>query len=131
LRAGAFGSTGGSTTDSYDYRVSLVGGRIGACPTWLGGSGLRVHPCASVDIGTIQTAGAGATGKTAGAFWGAAHVGLRLEVPIGNRFVVEAQGAMQFPFTRYEIVAGTPESRLYEPSATGFFGGLGAFFNLP
>jgi hypothetical protein len=131
LRAGAFGATSASTTDSYDYRISVVGGRIGVCPAWLGGSALRVHPCASVDLGTIQTAGTGATGRASGAFWGAARFGLRLDVPIGERFALEAQADAQVPFTRYEITAGSAENTLYRTAAAGFGGGLGAYFTLP
>ena len=131
VRAGAFGSTGASTTDGYDYRVSLVGGRIGLCPTWFGGSALRVHPCAAVDLGTIQSAGSAVTGRTSGAFWGAARFGARLQVPVGKRFGLEAQVDAQFPFTRYEIVAGTAENTLYRTAAAGVGGGLGAYFTLP
>jgi hypothetical protein len=130
-RAGAFGATGASTTDSHDYRVSVVGGRIGLCPTWFGGSALRVHPCASLDLGTIQSAGTGATGRTSGAFWGAARFGLRLDVPLGQRFALEAQVDAQFPLTRYEIVAGPTENTLYRTAAAGLGAGLGAYFTLP
>jgi hypothetical protein len=130
-RIGVFGATGASSSGSYDYRVSTVGGRIGACPAWLGSAAVRVHPCASVDLGTIQSAGSGATGRTSGAFWGAAHFGLRLDVPLGKRFAIEAQVDARVPFTRYEIVAGPAESLLYRTAGAGFFGGLGAYFNLP
>jgi hypothetical protein len=130
-RAGAFGYTGASSTDAHDYEVWLAGGRVGACPAWFGGSTVRVHPCVSVDLGTIRTAGSGPTGRATGAFWGAARLGLRLELHVSERIALEAQADAQFPFTRYEIVAGPAENTLYRTAAAGFGGGLGAYFTLP
>jgi hypothetical protein len=131
FRAGAFAYTGGSSTDDRDYHLWLAGGRLEACPTWLGGAAVRIHPCVSVDLGTLQTSGSGPSARTAGAFWAAAGFGLRLDVPASERFGFEAEVAAQFPFTRYDIVAGVPEKPLYRTAAVGVGAGLGAYFVLP
>lgn len=131
IRAGAFGFSGGSSVEGYDFRTWVAGGRVGACPTWLGSPSVRVHPCVAMDLGTIRTVGTGATGHASGAFWAAAGFGLRLDVPVSDRFALEAQADAQFPLTRYDIVAGPAEITLFKTAAATFGGSIGAYFTLP
>jgi hypothetical protein len=131
VRAGVFGYTGASSNDAHDYRLWLAGGRLEGCPTFFGGAALRVHPCAGLDFGTLQTAGTGADAQSAGAFWASVDLGLRLSVPIGSRLAFEAGLAAALPLTRYEIVGGQPVELLHRTGAVGLRAGLGVIFLLP
>jgi hypothetical protein len=131
LGIGAFAETASVSSDVGAFRMWLVGGRLRACPIWFGGTRVHVAPCASVDLGTIQTAKGGSTGRSSGDFWAAVAAGLRLEVPIGGRFVLDARAGAEVPLTRYELVALGPERSLYRTAPVGFVGGVGGYFVLP
>ena len=131
LRAAVFGDVGAASADGYHYNIWLLGGRIQACPVWIGGASLRAHPCASVDLGAIQTTGTGVTGRAAGDFWAAARFGVRLDLAIAERLALEAEIDAELPLTRYDIVAGQAETSLYRTAPAGVAGGLGVYFILP
>ena len=108
FRAAAFGYTAGFSTTVRDYHVWLAGGRMEGCPTWLGSeSSVRVRPCVAVDVGTLQTAGSGVDGRSAGALWASASFGAQLDFRVTRVFGVEGGVEAAFPFTRYEIARGT------------------------
>lgn len=126
LRLSGFGGARGSAISDagHDYTLSVIGGRLGACPARLGSPGVHVSPCAAFEMGAT---GAGSSS----AVWAAVRAGFRLELRLGEAARLEAEVDAVRPFTRYEIVAESPERTLYRTAPVGLGLGLGANFSWP
>jgi hypothetical protein len=131
VRVSAFGNTRGASVGDHDYRLWLFGGRFDACPVHVGSSTLHASPCASIDLGALRATGNGAGRKTNDGFWAALRAGVRLEFRVVDPVALEAQVEAVAPLTRYDIVAGAPQTTLYRTAPLGLGVGAGASFRLP
>src|SRR5260221_287732 len=118
MRLSAFGG-GGSTAGGHGYSLLVIGGRLDACPTRLGGSTFHASPCVSVDLGTLRASGSGGEHRADSAFWAAVGAGMRLELRLSDRLALEAQAEAAAPLTRYDFIGGGPGTTPSPPPPAG------------
>lgn len=103
-RATVFGARA-KEDDPPPYLLSVVAGRLDACPTDLLGSALHLRPCLALDLGTVRVRGEGPHGRSDQGIWVAAAAKLRFQWDASPRVSLEAEGGAFVPLMRYTVDA--------------------------
>jgi hypothetical protein len=112
--------------------LSLMTGRVDACPVRLPGRGnLWVAPCVALEVGAVRGEGEDVANAHSGTrLWVAADALARLTWDVVGPLAAELQAGVTVPFVRHEFTF-VPNVAIYQPPAAGAFGGIGAGVHFP
>jgi hypothetical protein len=132
VRAAATGAYTESSGGPQPYRIWMAAGRLEGCPTRIGSGIVEASPCASIDVGMIETSGVGQGGVSDNGPWAVVGLGARLGVRVAGPVALELQGGAAIPLKRYEfVVEGAPEAVAFRAAPVGFAIAAGVGVRLP
>jgi hypothetical protein len=108
-----------------------LGARLEACPLAWELPGVAFYPCAGVDLGALQAAGADALGTSDTGFWAAALAQGRGVFQLGPALALEAQIGGILPLVKYEMGSAQGGEAWFRTRSLGLEAGLGVVWRGP
>ncbi|HEU4581576.1 MAG TPA: hypothetical protein VFS67_25130 [Polyangiaceae bacterium] len=131
LRASLFVVHGRGQARDRELTVTLFGARLEACPLAWELPGVAFYPCAGVDLGALQAAGADALGTSDTGFWAAALAQGRGVFQLGSSLALEAQIGGILPLVKYEMGSAQGGEAWFRTRSLGLQAGLGVVWRGP